>query len=131
MANAINDGLNLPDQISTGGVDSVEIGSGAVLSANISGQQVLATHHKLIGTGSPTTYGQVIQTGTFVLGTGSKATVAFGTAFLGAPIVTCCGLGADALGWISVSGPTTTGFTALGAVASTSGTYIATGSGLF
>jgi hypothetical protein len=44
MANSLNDGLNTPDQFDTGAIQSAEIGSGAILSANISGAQVLSSH---------------------------------------------------------------------------------------
>ncbi len=82
MANSTNDGLNKPDQLSDGAIQSVEIGSGAVLSANISGQQILATHCKMIGTGSPVGYGLSIQTGT-VKASDAAVFTSFPVAFAG------------------------------------------------
>lgn len=111
MANPLNDGLSKPDQFDDQSIDSAE--------------------EKIIGLGSPSGYGQIVQTGQFVLGAGSAATVAFGTAFKGTPNVVCSAFGANGLGWIGASGPSTTGFTAIGTVASSSGTYIAIGSGAF
>lgn len=44
MANALVDALNKPDDLDTGGIQTTEIGSGAVLGPNISGGAVLASH---------------------------------------------------------------------------------------
>jgi len=68
-------------------IEAVEIGSGAVLSVNISGGQVIADKHSIIGTGSPPAYGRSILSGEGTLGAGSSVWVVFGNAFAAAPHV--------------------------------------------
>ena len=99
MANSLNDGLSKPDQLDNSAIQSIEIGSGAVMAANISGGQINKTHlaYGQIGTGSPTSYGLSIQTGVDVTSASSGATVVFGTAFKGTPYVVASASGTNAV----------------------------------
>lgn len=110
-------------------ISSAELGSGAVLSANISGAQILASHQKFVGTGSPTTFGTSAQFGAFVTDAGSAATVAFGTAYAAAPIC-IVGLGGGATAtWIRVVGTSAGSLVVHTQAASQSGTFVCIGSG--
>jgi hypothetical protein len=82
MTNSINDGLSKPDHLDDGAIQSIEIGSGAVLSANISGQQILSRHTKILGAGSPIGFGLSVQAGT-VKASNAAVWAAFPVAFAG------------------------------------------------
>lgn len=107
MVNSLTDGLSLPDQFATAGIDAAEISGGAVTAAElgtdavttakISGLAVTAAKigaeavtipkHQIVATGSPTAYGNGVQFGTGTLTAGSNLVVVFGTAFKATPNV--------------------------------------------
>ena len=125
MANALNDGLNAPDQLDDEAIQSTEIGSGGVLASNISGGQVNSTHQDFVATGSPSAFGNSVQMQEFVANAGSVAVVQFGTAFSAAPVVV-----AQVVGGISSHPATSAGSAVIECeTASASGTLVAIGSG--
>lgn len=72
-------------------VESVELGSGAVMNVNISGGQCSGTKvdtgFGTVKTGSPPAGGMCIQCGTGTVGAGSTVWVVFGNSFAAAPNV--------------------------------------------
>jgi len=111
-------------------VTSTELGSGAVLSAHISGGQVNSSHlsTNLVYTGSPAAGGNSVQAGVATLGAGSSVWVVFGKAFKSAPYVTVSAVD-DTLQDLRVGSPVTAGSCQVfGATASKDFHWIAVGS---
>ncbi len=117
-------------EIAGGAVTSSKILSGNVLAVHISGQQVQSQHHAVIGTGSPTVYGNIVKFGTAALGAGSNAWVVFGTAFKAAPVVVVSHNDGATTGIWVASGTAGAGSVQIeGATASKAFNWIACGSG--
>jgi len=84
MTNALIDGLNKPDQIETAGIQAAEIGSGAIMTYNISGGQVttgIVSNNIAIGgtTGSVVIPHLAAPTGSLVLSAPTKLTSSAGS----------------------------------------------------
>jgi len=154
MTNAINDGLNKPDQLADDAVVAAEIEDDAVTESKILDEAVTEdklgalsvtegkiganaiTYDKMaygqITIGSPTAVGNILQTGSATLSAGSSVSVTFGTAFLAAPYVQLNYVNvAPSAGAVTGSNITTTGFAALGDTASEDIHWSAVGSGTY
>ena len=84
MANALTDGLSLPDEFETSAIQATEIGSGAVMTYNISGGQVvtgkIATNIAIAGTtGSVVVPHLAASTGSLVVLAGTSLTSSNGS----------------------------------------------------
>ena len=87
MVNALTDGLNKPDQLDTAGIQAAEIGSGAVMTYNLSGGQVvtgkIANNIAIGGTTGSVVIGNLTSsTGSLVFGAGTTLTTPTGSLVL-------------------------------------------------
>ena len=115
MANSLNDALNKPDQLADDAVTTVEVTDASVTAAKQS----------FVGTGSPTVFGNSIQSGVVVASAGSIAEIAFPTVFGAAPNVVV-----EFVGGIAAHPSVSAGSAIINTItASASGTWIAIGSG--
>mgnify|MGYP001562298839 CR=1 FL=1 len=147
------DGLGPPHILGTGAVSGADIGSGGIglmhfatsaISGNVVASGGVGTQHlaanagsgavtpaafPVCATGSPTGYGQTIQHGTVNTNAGSLLWVVFGTAFLAAPNVVVGGGPESVSTWFRAQTIVAGSVLIHSQAASSSGQWIAIGSG--